>query len=302
MKRKNNALDKIMYDTKCAIKLAIAQLSAKYYISYKVLDTREHFSDNSTSYDKYINKNISLKIGIHTGKAISGVIGSVKPQYALFGDTVNTASRMKSTSLPDHIHVSYDTYKYLKEDNTFIWKERKVFIKGKGKMKTYLLVDILDDVKRKGESLNYYSSSNLLLSQLGSEAVSIYEEREDIKEGSMDIIKESSRDIIKEDSRDIIKEISTNISKSSSRNISKSSSRSISYIKEGQIIDKEDLIFKINRMKNKIDSRYSKRIDKESRDKISDKTNHVLDEVVKHSDIHLLNYEINNKRCKKNER
>ncbi|CAC9699208.1 guanylyl cyclase beta [Plasmodium sp. DRC-Itaito] len=353
--KKNNSLDKIMYDTKCAIKLAIAQLSAKYYISYKVIDTREHFSENSTSYDKYINKNISLKIGIHTGKAISGVIGSVKPQYALFGDTVNTASRMKSTSLPDHIHVSYDTYKYLKEDNTFIWKERKVFIKGKGKMKTYLLVDILDDVKRKEESLNYYSSSNSLMSQMGSQSVSIYEEREDIKEGSRDISKASSRFInkassrsdskassrsdskessrsdskassrsdSKASSRSINKASSRSINKASSRSINKASNRSInkasnrsinkassisinkasstviSGIKEVQIMDKEDRVSKINKMKDKNDCTYSKSIDKESTDKISDRMNDPLDEGVKHSDIDLLNYEINKKRYKK---
>ncbi|SOV18179.1 guanylyl cyclase beta [Plasmodium gaboni] len=305
--KKNNDLDKIMYDTKCAIKLAIAQLSAKYYISYKVLDTREHFSDNSTSYDKYINKNISLKIGIHTGKAISGVIGSVKPQYALFGDTVNTASRMKSTSLPDHIHVSYDTYKYLKEDNTFVWKERKVFIKGKGKMKTYLLVDILDDIKRKGESLNYYSSSNLLLSQLGSETESIYEERENSKGGSSNISKEgiisinksSNSNISKEHIRSINKSNSSNISKESIISINKSRGNSITDINEVQIKDKKEMVIKHNRKKNKIDSSCSKRIDKKSRDKKSHRMYHPLDEVVKHSDIHLLDYNINKKRYKK---
>ncbi|SCM24164.1 guanylyl cyclase beta [Plasmodium berghei] len=149
--KKNNCVHKIKYDTKCAIKMAIAQLSAKYYISYKVLDTLSNNKDSNSIFpieSKYIYKNISLRIGIHTGKAISGVIGSVKPQYSLFGDTVNTASRMKSTSLKDHIHVSYDTYKYLKDDKTLVWKERSIFIKGKGEMKTYLLVDILDNSKK----------------------------------------------------------------------------------------------------------------------------------------------------------
>ncbi|EUD68693.1 guanylate cyclase, other [Plasmodium inui San Antonio 1] len=178
--KQNDCVHKIKYDTRCAIKLAIAQLSAKYYISYKVLDggrnnvgnanlghsssyTLPMHSGDDSQYDKYTHKNISLRIGIHTGKAISGVIGSVKPQYSLFGDTVNTASRMKSTALTDHIHVSYDTYKYLEDDTSLVWKKRKVFIKGKGEMRTYLLVDILDDVKKVEEpSDEGFSSSTLV--------------------------------------------------------------------------------------------------------------------------------------------
>ncbi|GAB67180.1 guanylyl cyclase [Plasmodium cynomolgi strain B] len=202
--KQNDCVHKIKYDTRCAIKLAIAQLSAKYYISYKVLaGGRNHVgSDNLGSghlgsghlgsdqlgsghlgsghlghsssytlpihsgdeaqYEKYTHKNISLRIGIHTGKAISGVIGSVKPQYSLFGDTVNTASRMKSTALTDHIHVSYDTYKYLEDDTSLVWKERKIFIKGKGEMRTYLLVDILDDVKKVQEPSDVGLSSSTL--------------------------------------------------------------------------------------------------------------------------------------------
>ncbi|ANQ09100.1 Guanylyl cyclase [Plasmodium coatneyi] len=177
--KQNDCVHKIKYDTRCAIKLAIAQLSAKYYISYKVLDGgknnvgSDHIQHSSsytlpvqsgedTQYDRYTQKNISLRIGIHTGKAISGVIGSVKPQYSLFGDTVNTASRMKSTALTDHIHVSYDTYKYLEDDTSLVWKERKMFIKGKGEMRTYLLVDILDHVKKIEENSDVGFSSSTL--------------------------------------------------------------------------------------------------------------------------------------------
>ncbi|GAW81651.1 guanylyl cyclase [Plasmodium gonderi] len=190
--KQNDCIHKIKYDTRCAIKLAIAQLSAKYYISYKVLawkkdalsgsrngqDIAQGDSDrkNNSSfcsnggdelvYDKHMHKNISLRIGIHTGKAISGVIGSVKPQYSLFGDTVNTASRMKSTAVKDHIHVSYDTYKYLEDDTTLVWKERKIFIKGKGEMKTYLLVDILDNSKKIEERSNGDPSSSTLFGRV----------------------------------------------------------------------------------------------------------------------------------------
>eukprot|EP01054_Gregarina_sp_Poly1_P004165 Gregarina_sp_Poly_1__4164@NODE_227_length_11180_cov_37_243049_g201_i0_p2_GENE_NODE_227_length_11180_cov_37_243049_g201_i0NODE_227_length_11180_cov_37_243049_g201_i0_p2_ORF_typecomplete_len1198_score190_05Guanylate_cyc/PF00211_20/3_8e45Guanylate_cyc/PF00211_20/6_6e40DUF1053/PF06327_14/2_7e02DUF1053/PF06327_14/1_8e04DUF1053/PF06327_14/0_029HNOBA/PF07701_14/19HNOBA/PF07701_14/11Spo7/PF03907_13/13Spo7/PF03907_13/50_NODE_227_length_11180_cov_37_243049_g201_i03173910 len=87
-------------------------------------------------------KRIRVKIGIHSGRVISGVVGAKKPQYALFGDTVNTASRMKSTGKPDHIHVSAATHDLVKADTCLIWEQRQIEVKGKGTMTTYLLVRV----------------------------------------------------------------------------------------------------------------------------------------------------------------
>jgi len=83
--------------------------------------------------------NVSVRIGIHTGPAMCGVVGSRKPQFALFGDTVNTASRMQSTGQENHVHVSAGTYEHIREDSRFSWTERKTQVKGKGLMDTYLL-------------------------------------------------------------------------------------------------------------------------------------------------------------------
>lgn len=85
---------------------------------------------------------IRLKIGIHTGRVISGVVGARKPQYALFGDTVNTASRMKTTGERDMIHVSNATYSLLKDDDELVWDERTLQVKGKGTLQTFLLKQI----------------------------------------------------------------------------------------------------------------------------------------------------------------
>lgn len=87
------------------------------------------------------NQTIALRIGIHTGPVVAGVIGLKKFAYDLWGDTVNTASRMESHGIPNQIQISEATYKRLKDcDQRYEFRPRgPIVIKGKGTMVTYLM-------------------------------------------------------------------------------------------------------------------------------------------------------------------
>ena len=82
---------------------------------------------------------ISVRIGLNTGPVVAGVIGTKKFLYDLWGDTVNTASRMESFGVSGRIQVTEATYQRLRERYEF--EERgTIAIKGKGEMMTYLMV------------------------------------------------------------------------------------------------------------------------------------------------------------------
>ncbi|MDD2708170.1 MAG: adenylate/guanylate cyclase domain-containing protein [Verrucomicrobiae bacterium] len=88
--------------------------------------------------NKEIHEPFQMRIGINTGPVVAGVIGTHKFSYDLWGDTVNTASRMESHAPEGAIQVSAFTYERLKGKYRF--EERgSISVKGKGEMKTYLL-------------------------------------------------------------------------------------------------------------------------------------------------------------------
>jgi class 3 adenylate cyclase len=86
-----------------------------------------------------LSQPMSVRIGIHSGPVVAGVIGKKKFIYDLWGDTVNTAARMESHGIPGQIQVSERSYSLLRDD--FELEERgPIQVKDKGVMRTWLLL------------------------------------------------------------------------------------------------------------------------------------------------------------------
>ena len=87
---------------------------------------------------EFDGERVSFRIGIETGPLVAGVIGEKRFIYDLWGDTVNTASRMESSGIPNAIHTTRRVYDRLRDRYEF---ETRGFIeiKGKGTMETFVL-------------------------------------------------------------------------------------------------------------------------------------------------------------------
>ncbi|CAB9497512.1 Receptor-type guanylate cyclase gcy [Seminavis robusta] len=86
---------------------------------------------------------LAVRVGMHSGPVTAGVLRGDKQRFQIFGDTVNTASRMESNGVPNGIHVSESTAQLLKLGGKEHWltpREDKITAKGKGEMQTYWVV------------------------------------------------------------------------------------------------------------------------------------------------------------------
>lgn len=92
-------------------------------------------SINENSYNNFM-----LRVGINLGPVVAGVIGARKPQYDIWGNTVNVASRMDSTGVPNQTQCTEEVYSVLGGCYEFQCRG-KIKVKGKGDMTTYFLMN-----------------------------------------------------------------------------------------------------------------------------------------------------------------
>lgn len=84
------------------------------------------------------DKTFEVRIGIHSGSVVAGIVGVKKFAYDIWGDTVNTAARMKSNSIAGHINISHTTYELIKDKFSCTYRG-EIEAKGKGMLKMYFV-------------------------------------------------------------------------------------------------------------------------------------------------------------------
>ncbi|NWW49631.1 ADCY1 cyclase, partial [Pedionomus torquatus] len=104
---------------------------------------------NYQSYNDFV-----LRVGINVGPVVAGVIGARRPQYDIWGNTVNVASRMDSTGVQGKIQVTEEVQRILKRCSYEFVCRGKVSVKGKGEMLTYFLEGKADGTNSQTRSLN----------------------------------------------------------------------------------------------------------------------------------------------------
>ncbi|MBO7572890.1 MAG: HD domain-containing protein [Bacteroidales bacterium] len=94
---------------------------------------------------------MKMRVGIHTGPVVAGVVGAQKIEYDIWGDTVNIASRMESHGEVGKVNISEETYRHVKE--FFKCEPRgRMDVKNKGEMEMYFVNGILEELSENGDS------------------------------------------------------------------------------------------------------------------------------------------------------
>ncbi|WP_273568995.1 adenylate/guanylate cyclase domain-containing protein [Maribacter halichondriae] len=110
----------------------LAALEMQSYITRRIKEKES--SDGFT---------FEMRLGVHTGPVVAGIVGVKKFQYDIWGDTVNTASRMESSGAVGKVNISQDTYELIKENPAFRFSHRgKINAKGKGEIDMWFVEKI----------------------------------------------------------------------------------------------------------------------------------------------------------------
>ncbi len=115
---------------------ALKMVQAAFEIGQIMDETKKIAEENIMPYD--------IRIGIHTGPVVAGVVGTTKFAYDIWGDTVNVASRMESSSEPGKINISEKTYLLIKDSFDCSYRG-ELEVKNKGMMKMYYINSAIDE-------------------------------------------------------------------------------------------------------------------------------------------------------------
>ncbi|NND09860.1 MAG: tetratricopeptide repeat protein [Flavobacteriaceae bacterium] len=112
--------------------VVLAALDMQAFITNRI---KEKKANNETSFQ--------MRLGINTGPVVAGIVGIKKFQYDIWGDTVNTASRMESSGEIGKVNISENTYNLLNDDPDFSFESRgKIQAKGKGEIEMYFVTKV----------------------------------------------------------------------------------------------------------------------------------------------------------------
>lgn len=107
---------------------------------YAALEMQDFIINRKREKDEQGQPSFQMRVGIHTGPVVAGIVGVKKFQYDIWGDTVNIASRMESSGQVGHVNISEATYEHIKDTPGLVFTPRgMIHAKGKGEMAMYFV-------------------------------------------------------------------------------------------------------------------------------------------------------------------